>query len=47
MVVQSCNLSTWEVETGLRVPGQQLGLHSGTLSQEKKKRELGAGGSHL
>jgi hypothetical protein len=39
-VVQACNPRTGEAETGRQKVQSQPGLHSETMSQNKKKREF-------
>jgi hypothetical protein len=38
MVVQACNLSTWEAETGESCIQGQFGIHIETLSQKNKNK---------
>jgi hypothetical protein len=44
--MHTCNPRTWEAEAGGSPDGGQLGIHSQSLSQKKKKK-VGASGSRL
>jgi hypothetical protein len=43
MVVQACNLSTWEAETGESCIQGQFGIHIETLSQKNKRKKKNVG----